>query len=318
MRSWSAPATAFIFFVVTAVAAIAETRPIKGETVKALISGNTVELDSPIGAKLPLNFTDDGLVAGNSVVLAFYLGSTKDRGRWWITGDKLCTKFFRWFDAKQRCMVIRPDGAKFAWTMDDGDSGTASIVSNTKRLYGAASALTGGVSALAMVRNAEERLAAAAAAATAKAKAAKVAALPAPPPVKPAPAIPALARSEPEPQSAAVFIPAVATVDDDPLAWLPMSAVRAAASAEPVNVAYAALAPAPAASASEPTYRIAGVANSDALNVRRAPQANAEVIGSIPASARGVSLNGSCEGDWCPVTFQSQAGWVSLQFLQAE
>lgn len=314
MRSWSAPATAFIVLVVTAAAALAETRPIRGETIKTLISGGTIELDTPLGSKLPLKFDPDGTVSGSSVVLAFYLGSTSDRGRWRISNNKLCTKFARWFDGKDRCLTIRPaDGSKFAWTMDDGDTGTASIVSNTKKLYGSASALTGGVSAVAMVRNAEERMAAAAA----KAKAAKIAALSAPAPAKPKAAPPALVQpalaTEPDP---AILMSAVATVEDHPQAWLPMSVVRNAANIKPVNVAY--MAAATEAPAATPTYRIAGVATSDALNIRRGPQVNAEVIGSIPAQASGVALNGSCEGDWCPVTFQSQAGWVSLQFLQAE
>ncbi len=223
-------------------------RPIRGEIVKALISGGTVELDTPIGAKLPLNFAADGMVTGNSVVLAFYLGSTKDRGRWWISGNTLCTKFFRWFDAKQRCLSIRPDGAKFAWTMDDGDTGTATIVSNTKRLYGAGSALTGGISAAHMVRNAEERLAAAEAKPAAdQVDSVQVASLSVPPQtVKPKikPNLqPDAATSETavttevpaRPQAPVVDAPAVeapvpamaaANATGDPRAWLPMSATK--------------------------------------------------------------------------------------------
>ena len=313
MRSALAPVTAFIVIVVSAAAAFAETRPIRGETIKFLISGGTVELDTPIGAKLPLKFDPDGTVTGTSIVLAFYLGSTTDRGRWWISGNKLCTKFSRWFDHKSSCLVIRPDGFRFAWTKDDGDTGTASIISKTKRLYGSASALTGGVSAATMVRNADER-----AAAAVKAKAVQVAALSAPPKPKPLAPVHAPAAYQPQPEATPRLALAVMeqTREDDPSAWLPMSAVREAINPTPVTVAAEFLPWQEAAS--PPTYRVAGVTSSDALNVRRGPQPDADVVGSIPAKAHGVVVSGSCQDTWCPVTYQQQSGWVSHQFLEAE
>ena len=55
------------------------------------------------------------------------LGATKDRGRWWTEGDKLCMKWFRWFDAKPRCMTLQRDGNKVYWSEGSGENGTATI-----------------------------------------------------------------------------------------------------------------------------------------------------------------------------------------------
>jgi hypothetical protein len=301
MRLGLAPATAFIVSAIGVAAAYAETGPVKGETVKLLISGGTVELDTPIGAKLPLSFAPDGTVTGTSVVLAFYLGSTTDRGRWWISGNKLCTKFNRWFDREQSCLLIRPEGRKFGWTKDNGDTGTASIISNTKRLYGSASALTGGISAAAMVRNAEERAAASAAAEKQAQVAAQTVAM----------TVPQVQKPKPRPV-VAMMTPAA---KDDPQAWLPMSAVKIAARPMVQNIAYTAPAKAVAAPL---TYKVARVTPSDVLNVRGGPNGDAAIVSSIPPDARGLAMSGICQADWCPVSYRQRHGWVNRQFLELE
>lgn len=305
MRCRTAPATAFIFIVLGPTLAFAEARAVKGETIKALISGGTVQLDTPIGATLPLNFAPDGIVTGSSVVLAFYLGSTTDRGRWWISGNKLCTKFNRWFDREQSCLTIRPEGRKFGWTKDGGDTGTASIISNTKRLYGSASALTGGVSAAEMVRFAEER------AAAGSPKQVQIAALSAAPPKLPKPQTAAQPRPTPAPGTATL------AVRDDPNAWLPLSAVKGAALPAPKQVAYSPPAPEPAPSLTN-TYKVSRVTSGDVLNVRTGPDAEAYIVGSIPSNARGLVLSGICQTQWCPVSYHKLSGWVSHQFLELE
>jgi len=301
MRLATGPATAIFVSCVSAAAAMAESRPIKGETIKVLISGGTVHLDTPIGAALPLKFEHDGTVTGSSVVLAFYLGSTSDQGRWRISGNKLCTKWTRWFKRKESCMMIRPEGYKFAWTMDDGDTGTASIQSNTKRLFGSGSALTGGISAAAMVRNAEERLAAT------MAKPVHLAALSAPSKPQLVPQSQTQTRLEP-----AKAVPVIA---DHPQAWLPMSMVIAASKATPVKVAY--VAPS-RTEAPPPAFRVARVAAGDVLNMRRDPIAGSQIVGTIPPDASGLVLSGICQPDWCPVLYRQQHGWVSHQFLERE
>jgi HPt (histidine-containing phosphotransfer) domain-containing protein len=304
MRLGMTPVTAFIVSILWATGACSEPRPIKGETIKSLISGGTIQLDTPIGATLPLNFMPDGTVSGRSVVLAFYLGSATDQGQWWIDGNKLCTKFTRWFDREKSCLTIRPEGRKFAWTKDNGDTGTASIISNTQKLYGNASAL-GASSAAAVVRNVEERAAQQAhEAAQATAKPVQLAVIP----VKPQPM--------PKPKPAPV-------IKDDPNAWLPMSVVKAVAKPAPIKVAAAASAaavtmPVPKKPAPSPTYRVARVNEADVLNVRSAPTGDASVTGSIPANAAGLKMMGICQAEWCPVGYGQQSGWVNRLFIELE
>jgi hypothetical protein len=76
-----------------------------------------------------MRFGADGLVSAEAGVLGPVLGSAKDRGRWWVDGEKLCTKWFRWFDAQVRCLTIARDGSRIAWRkIDDGETGTATLI----------------------------------------------------------------------------------------------------------------------------------------------------------------------------------------------
>ena len=70
-------------------AAFAEPVPIGGDGLKAL-AGSLVEIDTPLGTKLPILFGADGLVSAEAGDLAPILGSKKDRGRWWVEGYRLC------------------------------------------------------------------------------------------------------------------------------------------------------------------------------------------------------------------------------------
>jgi hypothetical protein len=111
-----APATAFT-----------EPEQLTGKVMNERLPGATIEIDTPIGTKIPMRFGGDGLVTGEAGVLAAYLGSAKDRGRWWVASDRLCIKWFRWFDSQPRCMDIKIDGSKVFWRKEDGESGTATL-----------------------------------------------------------------------------------------------------------------------------------------------------------------------------------------------
>jgi len=108
--------------------ALAEPVALVDDALKTTISGSTVELDTPLGTKLPIRFGTDGLVAAEAGDLAPILGSAKDRGRWWVEGEKLCSKWFRWFDAEIRCITVSQDGPRLYWRKDDGETGTATLV----------------------------------------------------------------------------------------------------------------------------------------------------------------------------------------------
>ena len=112
-----------------ATGALADPVPLTNDDLKRTVGGSTVAIDTPLGTTVPMRFGIDGLVTAEAGALAPVLGSAKDRGRWWIDGDKLCTKWFRWFDAGVRCITLARDGQRVHWRkVDDGETGTGTLV----------------------------------------------------------------------------------------------------------------------------------------------------------------------------------------------
>jgi hypothetical protein len=107
----------------------AERVSLEGDALKRTVTGNTVNLDTPLGIAIPITFHGNGTMSGQAGVLAYILGTEKDRGRWWVENGKLCQRWFNWLDAKPNCMRVQQDGHKFFWQADDGKSGTATIAS---------------------------------------------------------------------------------------------------------------------------------------------------------------------------------------------
>jgi hypothetical protein len=64
--------------------------------------------------------------------LSFYLGSSKDEGKWWVKGGRLCQKWKRWLDAAENCIRLKQDGEKLVWRRDDGMTGTATLMPDTR------------------------------------------------------------------------------------------------------------------------------------------------------------------------------------------
>lgn len=104
--------------------------PVKldNDGLKATLKGALIEMDTPLGTKIPVRFGSDGLVSGEAGELAPLLGSARDRGRWWIDGDRICSKWFRWFDAEPQCLSVQQDGTRLFWREDGGKTGTATLV----------------------------------------------------------------------------------------------------------------------------------------------------------------------------------------------
>ncbi len=116
-----------------ATGALAEPVALMGDELKQAVSGSTVEIDTPLGSTVPMKFGANGLVSAEAGVLAPVLGSSKDRGRWWVDGEKLCTKWFRWFDAGVRCLTIKAEGTRVYWRkIDDGETGTGTLIADAK------------------------------------------------------------------------------------------------------------------------------------------------------------------------------------------
>ena len=60
---------------------------------------------------------------------------------------------------------------------------------------------------------------------------------------------------------------------------------------------------------------VVGVERGDRLNIRNGPGVRNRAIGRIPSRACGVTIVGRCHGDWCPVRWRGQRGWVHGDFL---
>jgi hypothetical protein len=60
----------------------AEPLPLAAAKIKAMIAGATIELDTPVGTKMPIRFAPDGRMYGEAGSVATYLGSPTDTGRW--------------------------------------------------------------------------------------------------------------------------------------------------------------------------------------------------------------------------------------------
>jgi uncharacterized protein YgiM (DUF1202 family) len=66
-------------------------------------------------------------------------------------------------------------------------------------------------------------------------------------------------------------------------------------------------------------YDVTGVAADDVLNVRAAPTAEAEIIGSLAPDATGIEVIAPNDRqDWGRVNIGGRSGWASLRYLQRE
>jgi Bacterial SH3 domain len=107
--------------------ASAQTVGLSGHEIRDLIAGAAVEIDTPLGTKLPIHYTADGRLSGQARELGSYLGASADTGRWWINSDQLCHKWNRWFDSEPQCLRLRKQGRTIHWLNQDGNSGTAVV-----------------------------------------------------------------------------------------------------------------------------------------------------------------------------------------------
>lgn len=293
----------------TATGVAAEPVSLSSEALKESVTGSKIELDTPLGTKIPIHFSEDGMLSGEAGDLASVLGAPKDRGRWWIANDRLCYKWFRWFDAESHCLNIRQDGSRILWRQDDGKTGTATI---TMRSPPSVSPKSETVAV-----NVEK-------------PAAEPAAADAAPPIMYAGMAPSLfsapaklANASPPPAADAVPAPVPDAAEE-----ADVKAPSEAKSAVPVNAA--AVPPSGGAKpkkiaavksssvATVVSFRVEGVQQDDVLNVRSAPSSEAAAIGTIPPGGRGLRITGACIDDWCPIKHRKVSGWVNRIYLAEE
>jgi hypothetical protein len=105
---------------------------LSGQAIKTTLPGSVLKLDTPLGTVVPISFGGNGIMSGDAGRLASYLGSQRDRGRYWLTEDRICYKWFRWFSGEQHCLSIARDGKKIFWKREDGETGTATLEEHHK------------------------------------------------------------------------------------------------------------------------------------------------------------------------------------------
>ena len=302
-------------YCLTAAAALAEPAPLSDADLNQTVAGAVIELDTPIGTRIPMRFGRDGLVSGEAGVLATFLGAAKDRGRWWAANDKLCIKWFRWFASEPRCMEIKVDGSRIFWRQDDGDTGTATLRSVPPKRKPAPV-----VAAMAVPAKPAPTPAPAAAPESAAAPVATpTATAPAAPPEKVAPAsetaldnVPATQKASTEPVkiAQATTPPTAAPAHQRPGDQNQHLAAKATASPNmaTTNVHLGV----------SGSFRVARVDEDDMLNVRQGPSEYHEAVGIISPRGRGVVITGACAGEWCPIRHGTITGWVNRYYLVEE
>jgi hypothetical protein len=271
-------------FCLCATLAQAQSPTLSGPQITDLVAGATVEIDTPVGTKLPVRYGRDGRLSGEAGDLASYLGAAVDRGRWWVAADRLCHKWNRWFNSEPQCLRLSREGRRIRWHTADGYSGTA-IVSIPPMIQ------------------------------------AGIAALPRPEPDRaretapPPPAPEAVPETQPAEPAAAQPSPQAAkeTAAPPPSAAAPPPQEEApaapAASPPPQQ---------PTAPASQPTFKVVNVRSDDVLNVRSGPSADFNIVGELRPGTGGVAIVNACRSHWCPVRLGATSGWVNGAYLMPE
>jgi len=258
-------------------AAHAEADLLSGQQVQDLVAGAVLEIDTPVGTKIPIRYAVDGQISGQARDLVWYLGSQEDIGRWWINADQLCHKWRRWFDGEQQCMRLQKTGRTIHWLNQDGKSGTAAIA----------------VPAPARVASVQpqERIA----------------------------APPAARSSFSQPPEGSIVTTSNSFVPLPAEHLRPPQGTGSAPLRDVVNHPLAARISAPEPiEAAAVRYIVTNVNRDDVLNVRSGPSADFDVVAELQPAARGISITGPCQSQWCPVRHETATGWVNRTYLASE
>ena len=268
-------------------AAFCEPAALKGEELSAVMPGATVKVDTPFGMQLPVQYNSNGQITGEAGGMAGFLGTETDHGRWWVDNDRLCHKWSRWFDREVQCLRITRDGQRLQWSRDDGQKGTATLITEMQPGEKAPFALG-------------------AADASAPAVMAPV--------VPPAPGVAAPPAVSPKPAEATGVPKRAAPVRTASAAAMTIAAAKPAAipPSTPKHVVAA------RAAVAAPSYRISGVAANDVLHIRQSPSAASAVVGDIAPQSQSLRLAGVCVKDWCPIMHKGTRGWVGKFYLAEE
>jgi hypothetical protein len=295
--------------------ATAEPSPLSGETLKAAVTGAVLEVETPLGVRVPIRYSEDGRVTGEARGLAYYLGAETDTGKWWVSSDRLCHKWSKWFDGVLQCIRISRQGSRIFWRRDDGETGTAVISTppTPPRVVVAAAPKIAEPAPEPVRREVPEPTVSYSASMTS---------LPIFPRTNSVPATGSVERepapvNEPVTEAAVVepvtMEPAAAKPAEVRPAETPSKAIRPAAAQKQAAITAQRSPAVPDRPAQ--TFRVAGVAADDVLNVRDGPSADFRATGAILPDAVGVRIVGRCQAEWCPISHRGVAGWVNSFYL---
>lgn len=280
------PVTAMLCVCATTMAE-AQSPNLSGSQINDLVAGTTVEIDTPIGTKLPVYYARDGRLAGEARSLASYLGAVFDTGRWWVTSDQLCHKWNRWFNAEPQCMQLSKEGRIVRWRNQDGKSGTATIAVPANLQ---AAAILPRLQPDRLKQNATPEMLRTGASAPEEqsGETAPDAGLP--------------------PQQIAKETVVQAPPAEAPPAYdlaAPEKSLPPQHQTEPKRAA-------------QPKFKVANVRSDDVLNVRSGPSADFDVVGELSPGSSGIAIISACRSKWCPVRHHSTSGWVNSAYLAPE
>jgi hypothetical protein len=294
-----------------------------GENIKTMLGGSLIAIDTPVGSTVSVRIGHDGMMAGEAgTALGAVLGSSKDRGRWRVVQDQVCFKWFRWFDAEEKCATISIDGNHLSWRRPDGDTGTGTIIESGKPISKPAVVVADAPKKVDVPAHKPEEK---------KPKPVEVATSPKAPATHEAiapehlPVVALAPVSQPKPKPA----PKIAVALNVPA---PQPALRpkhlekiSVASVKPqfftppkLHTAKVETVRAQAPKAQRRPFRVAGVDPSDVLNIRTGPSSDYQSVGSIAPDSRGITITGPCANDWCPVKHRTLVGWVNRRYLTEE
>jgi hypothetical protein len=286
-----------------AMVAQARSSDLAGQQINDLLAGATIEIDTPVGTKLPVRYGRDGKLFGRAGGLGWYLGAATDTGKWWVAGDQLCHRWSRWFDSVPQCLRLRKQGRVIRWRTQDGHSGTATV------------AVPPSTRVAAVVPSARPE----------PKKAAAPPETPPAPPKAPAPDAPAADAGDKQPptgvepavKEAAAASPSAVEAPDalDEGAGLPKPPLPKLVAPKQDEAPQKQAEP---ERATGPLYRVARVRSDDVLNIRSGPSADFDIVGALSPGSRGIAIMGACRARWCPVRHPTVSGWVNSTYLVRE
>lgn len=300
-------------------AAAAQPSKLSAEHIKETFAGAILELDTPLGTKVPIRFSSSGLMAGEAGPLGSYLGADRDRGRWWVADDRLCMKWFRWFEAGTHCFDLQQDGEQIWWQEQSGKSGTARIAGRFEEKPTGTEVASAAKSHA--VQQRRETITRSSEPQRAEASVAQES-------VSPRAAAHGAEGGGPDRvQSfvqAGALMASVAIPKPQPARPHPPPATPASRLAEapplPVRPSRrpALASERPSVEMEAATYRVTRVSSDDILNVRNGPSEYHMPVGFIEPNGRGISIVGACQGMWCPIRYGRVRGWVNSYYLAKE